>query len=151
MARLDYYTIELNIQTVLQAAAALSGVTVEVEHDVNFNEGDHVLIKLARREAPASMQGLSAGTRTRMLVHFELYCMSCHLNVPQARQNRDNLIGNVENVLMADRTFSNSQIATSWFEGGEFEEGQARGAAGIGSTFYSLGTIHLVVDATASN
>ena len=143
MARLDYYQIELDMQTALKANAGLAGVTVDVERDVNFGESDSVVIYLRRRDAPSGMQAMNAGTRTRFLVHIELYCMSCHLEMATARRNRDNLLGKVELACMADRTFANAQVATSWIEGGEFEDGRG------GTGFYSLGTIRVVLDASA--
>ena len=147
MARFDYFQLERDIQTKLQADAGLAGVTILVEENVSFFENDHVIIHLKRREVPDEMQSFSAGTRMRMLLRLELVCVSFAFELAVARENRDDLVGKVELALMGDRQFSNSlQVNSSWIEGGEFEDGTTGE-----KQLYSLATIDLVVDVVAIN
>ena len=140
MARVNYFALEEAIQTILRADPTLSGVSVEIEREIEFidNAQSAVIIYLDGREAPEDMQRLAAGTRTDFHVMFTLWCMEFHLDsIAQAAKLRDDLIGKVEVALMKERTL-NGNVQGSWLEGGEFL------TADSGSGFLSAGEIKLV-------
>ena len=146
MARVDYFGIEAAIQDILQADANLSGVQVLVEPAMVHQEGDVVAIYVDRRSAPADLQTISAGTRTRFLVSFSLWCYHMNLDVPTALQKRDDLMGKVEVALMAVNRNLNSTVNMSWLEGGEFLNGQSEN----NDIFMAGGEIQLIADVTAT-
>lgn len=146
MARLDYFAVAESIKTQLSTYAPLnnSNTKILVEEDVNWHEGDTVVVYLRRREAPGGMQALNAYTKVRMLLHFEIICVSFGMQIEAARERRNDLLSNVELGLMQDSTFANTQVTMSWMAGGTFEDGRAGQ-----NQLYSAGSIELVVDATA--
>ncbi len=144
MARLDYYAIEQAIAAQLTAAAELSGVTVTVEQEPEFDEGSKVIIYLINREAPEELQSLSAGKRTRFYITYVAVCVAQALDLRGAMEARDDLLGNVETALMSDRTFSGA-ANTSWIGGGDFENAR-NGDEGL---FNAAGEIEIVVDAVS--
>ena len=148
MARVDYYAIELAIQTLLQGATSLSGVMVTVEEELLFGAETTpwVGIYLDRRDAPADLQGLSAGQRTRFLLRFSIWAWEYSLeSVAKAIQLRDDLLGKVEIVLMGNRTLDGT-VNKCWLEGGEMPSARLPG----GSGWVSGGEIVLVADAVAT-
>lgn len=149
MARVDYYAIELAIQTQLQAASGLTGVTVALEEELPFGMASDqtVEIYLERREAAADLQGLSAGRQTRFRLHLSLWCWGYSLeSVAKACQIRDDLMGNVELALLGDHTFAGA-VTSSWLEGGQFDTKESPGAT---SGFSMGGQIILVADVKAT-
>tara|TARA_Y100000310_G_scaffold279946_1_gene299384 strand:+ start:176 stop:622 length:447 start_codon:yes stop_codon:yes gene_type:complete len=145
MARVDYYQIEKDIKTQLEADADLASVSVRIEEEPEFVMGDHVIIYLLGREAPEDMQSISAGTETRYLVTFSIMCFSTGLQLEQLLERRDDLLSQVELALMSNRKFANAQIQSSWLQGGEFENSR-NGDEGL---FNAGAEIELVVDVTA--
>ncbi len=145
MARVDYYAIEQGIETLLKADTDLSEANIAIEEELTFQRGDTILIYLDRRDAPAEEQTLSAGTRTRLLVTFSIWCFHFGMSKKQdVLERRDDLIGNTEIALMQDRTLSGT-VETSWLVGGEFQTGPNPEGKGYGSG----GEIQLVADVNA--
>lgn len=142
MAVINYYQIEQDIATQLRADARLSGVAVTVEEEPEFGEGKFVVIYLINREAPAEMQSISSNQRVRMAVSYVLVCAASGLELAAAMEDRDDLIGNVELSLMANTTFSNAQVISSYLRGGEFENSRS-GDEGL---FNASGEVELVID-----
>jgi len=151
MARIDYHDIETGIKAVLEADAALTGVTVEVEREFPFGGADvppWVGIYLESRAAPEDMQSLSAGTRTRYLLRFSLWCMRFSIeSVEKAMELRDDLLGDVEIVLMKDRTLG-GKVSVSWLEGGDMASAQLPSDMGAG--FLAGAEIVMVADVTGT-
>tara|TARA_Y100000310_G_scaffold171492_2_gene171696 strand:+ start:8951 stop:9394 length:444 start_codon:yes stop_codon:yes gene_type:complete len=145
MARIDYYAIEESIATQLRDDATLSGVTVDVEKEPEFTEDKMVIVYCISREAPDDLQSLSAGLRTRFYVTFVAVCIAAALDLKDAMEARDDLLGKVEVALMQDRTFDNAQVKTSWIGGGDFDNARD-GDEGL---FNAAAEIEIVVDATA--
>lgn len=147
MARVDYYAIENAIAAVLRADATLAGVTVMVEEELSFQRGSIVGIYLDDRSSPQDLQAISAGTETRFIVNFTVWCW--HMGIGRDRtmvmQQRDDLVGKVEIALMKNRTLSNT-VNMSWLEGGEFISGPDP----QGNQFMSGAEIKLSADVTAS-
>ena len=147
MARINYFNIETQIKAVLDADANLTGTTILVEEEIAVQRGNVVGIYLDDRSAPADLQSISAGTRTRLLVQFSIWCW--HFGIGRDRrpamQARDDLVGKVEIALMGNRNL-NSTVNTSWLEGGEFISGPDP----TGDQFMSGAQVRLTVDVTAS-
>ena len=147
MSRVNYFEIENQIRAVLAAATDLAGVTILVEEEIAVQRGNVVGIYLDDRSAPSELQSISAGTRTRLLVQFSIWCW--HFGIGRDRrptmQARDDLVGKVEIALMGNRNL-NSTVNTSWLEGGEFISGPDP----TGDQFMSGAQVRLTVDVTAS-
>jgi len=144
MARLDYYAIEVAIKTILDAT--LLATTVLIEEVVAYIEGPLVVIYLDRRRAPAELQQLSAGTSTRFELDLTLWCLALSYDgVREASQLRDNIIGQVEVAMMADRTIGGT-VMSSWIEGGEFRNSRTEDDSG----FISAGEVKIIASARSS-
>jgi hypothetical protein len=152
MARINYYAIEEAIKAILDADVDVqthwdkreTRIIIEREIIFGMDECPCVLIYLDRREAPANMQGLSGGQRTRMSLHFSLWVAEFHLDsVAEASQNRDDLMGLVEVALMKERTL-NDTVGVSWLDGGEFLTAQTDNG------FISCGEILLAAEQVAT-
>ena len=148
MARVDYYAIEQEIKTVLEADAALAGVTVTIEEELMFGSESTpwIGVYLDRRDAPPALQRLGAGQSTRFLLRFPLWCWEYHLeSITKAIQRRDDLVGKIEVALMKNRTLS-GKVATSWLEGGELPSARLPEQAG----FVSGAEVILVAEVSAT-
>jgi len=147
MARVDYFSIETAIKTILDADADLAGVAILIEEELTVQRGNVVGIYLDDRDASDPDQSLSAGTRTRFNVRFSIWCW--HFGVGRDRrvpmEQRDDLVGKVEIALMKERTL-NDTVNMSWLEGGEFLSGPDP----TGNQFMSGASIILVADVVAS-
>jgi hypothetical protein len=148
MARFDYYAVETQIKTILEADSNLTGTTVSIEGELLFSaeQTPWVGIYLERREAPPSLQTLAAGQRTNFLLRFSIWCWSFSLeSIAKAIQLRDDLVGKVEISLMSNRTLGNS-VRKCWLEGGEMPSGRIPDNTG----FVSGAEIILVAEGVAS-
>lgn len=143
MARIDYYDIEEKIKLLLQENDEINTEAhILIEKELTFEQGKIIAIYLDRRDAPANIQSLSAGTRTRFNLQFTIWVFAFSLELQKAIELRDDLLGKVELVLMADRTLKGS-VASSYISGGEFENVTG------GTGFMSGASIELVADKTA--
>lgn len=149
MAAVDYTGILAQIKTILEADALTNNAHVVIEEEPQFGSMDHqrVVALFAERRSPHEGQSLSAGKRTRYLFHVsvwstffaaESYAVAC--------AGRDTLIGNVELVLMKDRTIG-GKATTCWMDGGELLSARSPS----GDVFVSAGQTLLVVDVSAVN
>ena len=148
MARLDYFGIEEAIKTLLEANTNLTGVQVGLEEELPFTAAAdaQVEIYLVRRDTP-ELQPLAAGQRTRFLVRFSIWCYGVSFeSIAKACEARDDLVGNVEISLMADRSLGGT-VNSSWLEGGAFETKEAPGGS---SGFGMGGEIILMADVKAT-
>lgn len=146
MARIDYFSIEEAIKTVLDDDADVTG-SVLIEEEITIQRGNIIGIYLDDRNAADEDQSLSAGTRTRFNVRFTIWCW--HFGIGRDRrgpmEQRDDLVGKVEIALMKKRTL-NDTVTMSWLEGGEFLSGPDP----TGNQFMSGASIILVVDVTGT-
>ncbi len=146
MARVDYYGIQQAIKAVLDADDRLHGVTVIIEED-EFQVEQTPWIGVYLLDRDKDGESIAAGRRQNFNVRYELWCVAHHPeSVRQAAEARDDLIGNAEVALMANRTLRgalNAGVALE-IESGEFES--ARSQAG----FVMAGSIVLRVIATAT-
>lgn len=145
MSRIDYFEIETEIAEILKADATIGGVQVTVEDDLNLEVGPWVSIYLERRD-PTAGQPLAAGTRTRMQLRFSIWCWQYSLDsITEACKNRDDLVGKVEVVLMANRSL-NSKVNYSWLEGGEIQSARVPDTSG----YVAGGEVVVIAEVMAS-
>ncbi len=144
MSRIDYFLIEEKIKQQLEADDELNTDVSEIliEEELTFQRGKIIGIYLDRRDAAPENQTLSFATRIRFELRFNIWVFAWHLEVREAIHLRDDLLGKVELVLMADRSLQGS-VTSSWISGGEFDNGQDGGG------FYSGASIELIADKTA--
>ena len=121
MAAIDYSGIRNQLKTILEADARLAGVRVYVEEEPQFGISDRaqaVVVYLTGRTAPPNVQPLAAGKRTRYFLRVEIGVVYFAMESYKAAcDGRNTLLGNVELVLMKDRTIG-GKVETSWLEGG---------------------------------
>ena len=145
MAKIPYFEIENEISEILRADSTLEGVNITVEDVTDIEAGAWVGIYLLGRSVPEG-QPLAAGTKTRFRLDIALWCWEYSLDsMADAIRKRDDLIGKVEIVLMANRTFNN-MVDYSFLGGGELQSAQLDETAG----FIAGGEILVQADITAS-
>ena len=143
MARVDYYSIEKAIQTVLKADPDMADVDVLVEQDVQLGQNPTVAIYIESRSAPANLQRISAAKRTNFQVIFTLACFGFSLDIEQAMKLRDDLMGKVETALMKNPSLNNA-VSFSYLSGGQFENATAN------NSFIARGDVTLVAEVSAT-
>lgn len=138
---IDYYGVETELRELLQAA--IPEVVVAVEEEMVFSEGQPFIgIYLDRREAPDGLQTLSAGQRVRYRLTFSIWVWAIAIEKDVAIKTRNDLIGRVEQILMANREW-HEQIETSWIGGGELQSGRS-----ARNDFIAGGEITVIADAS---
>ncbi len=146
MAAIDYFDLEEEIKAVLDADASLLelNVAVFVERQMTHRQGPVIGIYLAGREANDERQNLAAGTETRFVIEFAIWCWEFGLEVAPAYKKLYTLLGLVEVALMRNRTL-NAKVASSWLGGGIIDNAlDSEGGFVVGSV------IEFFADATSS-
>lgn len=122
MAAVDYSGIRDKLKDILEADARTSGARIFIEEEPQFGLADQqavIAVFMDRRDAPAPSQGLAAGKRTRYFLRLSLWVVAFSLeNYKGACDRRDEVLGNLELVLMANRTIGD-KVTSAWLEGGE--------------------------------
>lgn len=144
MARIDYWAIEQALKDTLEAN--LNGVSVRVEEEMIFGAEatPWVGVYLERRESPDALQTLCAGQRVRYRMTFSVWCWAYALEMAVAMRERDDLLGKLELILMANREW-HEQIEMSWIGGGELPSARLEQNA----AFVCGGEITVIADASA--
>lgn len=122
MAAVNYAGLLTAYKTIFEADARLAGCRVYVEEDPQFglmDVGSCISIFLLDRK-PTPNQSLSYGKRTRWHARVCFVCIYFSVeSFHKAEIGRDALLGQLELVLMDNRTIS-SLVDSSWLEGGSF-------------------------------
>jgi len=106
MARCDYFAIEKEFAEVFRSAPTLQGYGVVVEKSIEFeSESPMIGIYLERRDASPE-QYMAANTIQRYMLTLSIWCFSFGLNLDEAIQVRDDMIGKVELVLLENPTIN---------------------------------------------
>lgn len=145
MAGINYNAVATGIQSALTGAASLAGVTVVVEERFPWSVEmmPWIGIYFDRRDAPADLQSLTAGSRTRLYLSYRIVCVQHSIQgLQQAINLRNTLLSNAEVALITDRTLGGN-VSTSWLEGGDLDDGQAPD-----KNWMAVGEILLTADAT---
>lgn len=147
MARISYVEIEERLGDHLDAQ--IDGAKILVEQEVIIANEDQpvVAIYFERRELAPNQY-----IKRRVDYHlvYTLLCWTFSLEGPlAAARARDNLVAEVEEVLLGDRTgwAPAGAVETSWIEGGEMPTGRIERARG----FASVGEIRLIVVVNATS
>ena len=120
-APVDYSGIRNSLQSILTGDALTSAARVYIEEDPQFGLADvqqAIIICLDGRTAPAAVQRIASGMRTQY--HLQCVLVTVYFSMASfkdACDGRDTLLGNMELVLMKDRTIG-GKAASSWLEGG---------------------------------
>src|SRR6266852_9413345 len=145
MPRIDYWTVELAIQTILQADAALVAASAfiadpEIPEPESSEQTPWVGIFLETRK-PESRQPLASNTKLRYFATFRLVCLTFGLERAQVMKARDDLIGMVETALMNSPRLNVAgvdKVGFSFLDGGNFTSGQKQVA------WQAIGEVNLV-------
>ena len=123
MAAIPYWSIREEIAEILRAN--LTGITIEIEKELEFgiDQSPWVGIYLERREAPADQQPIAAGRVTRMFLEIHIWVFVHAFDLDLGIKGRDELIGKIELILMANRLL-NETVDSCWLDGGELISGQ---------------------------
>ncbi len=117
----DYSGIRNTLKSIIEGDALTTGTRVYIEEDPQFGLADHqkvIFICLDGRTAPPAAQRLASGLRTQY--HLQCVLVTVFFSMEsfeQACVGRDSLLGNMELVLMKDRTIG-GKATSSWLEGG---------------------------------
>lgn len=154
MGAIAYSAIRDRLKVILEGDSRLEGVRVYVEEEPNFGLQDRPAIALfADRRIPPPGQPLASGQRTRYHLRHSLWVVAFSLeNFAKACEIRDSLIGNLELVLMQNRTINTagntSLVSSSWLEGGEFLNARTDSGA---QCFVAMGETVFVSEVTTAN
>lgn len=144
MAKIDYWAIEEEIKYIIDSN--LDGYQVEIEEDLMFaaEQSPWVGIYLVRRD-PTEGQSIAAGTRLRYALQFSIYVWCFHFDKKEAVRQRDDALGELEVLFLANRTL-NDKVDFVMVQGGELQSGRVEGDIG---GFVSGGEIVLTAEAVA--
>ncbi len=117
----DYSGIRNTIKSILEGDALTSAARVYIEEDPQFGLADvqqAIVICLDGRTAAPTAQRLASGLRTQY--HLQCVLVTAYFSMESfndACEGRDTLLGNMELVLMKDRTIG-GKATSSWLGGG---------------------------------
>lgn len=120
-AAVDYSGIRNKLQSIFEGDDLTSGAKIFIEEDPQFGLSDvqqAIVICLDGRTAPSAAQRLAGGLRTQY--HLQCVLVTVYFSMESfkdACDGRDTLLGNMELVLMKDRTIG-GKATSSWLEGG---------------------------------
>lgn len=118
-----YQTVLDNLRTILKADARTANCDVFLEQDPQFGVSDSpqgALCIVLNRRSPSALQPFAAGTRQRYELSFSVWVVGFSAETfKKAAEVRDDLLGKVELVLMANRTINNA-VEAMQLEGGDF-------------------------------
>jgi len=130
MALIDYNAIATGIATVIRSDATLGepgrNVTVVIEPGIvhSIEATPWIGIYLSRRDAPATMQKLRAGSSLDLELGFTLAVVEHSFDgFPEAARLRNDILGRLEVVMLNNHTLDGT-VQTSWINGGVFENAE---------------------------
>ena len=122
MPRVDYWSVLEETATVLRDALFETQVVVEEPLQLALEMTPRVGVYLDSRTYPAS-QPLAAGRVARVELRLSVWAWCGSLELKAAVKARDELIAQIEEALMLNRTL-NDRVDTLWLEGGEMPSSQ---------------------------
>lgn len=121
MPAVDYSGIRTQLKAILvgDSQTAAARLYVETEPDLGMADANTAIAVYTLDRRPAASQPAAFGKQTIYHLRTSLWAFAFDLEgYEQACVKRDALLGQLELVLMKDRTIGN-KVATSWLEGGE--------------------------------
>jgi hypothetical protein len=134
MARANFQAALDAIKTLLEAN--ITGLTVFVEQDPVFGLSDmgKAVVVLLRNRTLSGNQGMAAGKTNRWSVFIQLWVTGFSAeSYKKAAEIRDELLGEVELVLMQNRTLSGT-VGQLQLEGGVFQNAQNDSMSAFGAS-----------------
>lgn len=125
MAQVDFYGIQQQIKTQLDSSLAsviTSGVRVEIEPLDTLAE-QTLFVGIFLDTSPIELINIGGSTPHIFKPTFLIECVAWHEDMPATIQNRDNLMKEVIEVLLLDRTL-NGLVEVSQVINVDFETGQ---------------------------
>ena len=121
MAAANYHDLLAGLQQIFEGDPRTRDARVFVEEDPQFDliGAQKCILLVLNSRIPTGGQPIAAGKRTRWNVKIGVWACGFGISFEQAAQIRDELVGQIEVVLMANRTIRD-KVATSWLDGGEF-------------------------------
>lgn len=146
MSAIQYREIVDSLRQIFESdpRTADAGVYVEKDLAVDTVGVQKAIVIVLDKRKPSDDQPIAAGRRTRWELHIGVWACGFAIEAEEASRIRDQLLGEVELVLMANRTIRD-KVAGSWLMGGEFVS-----VSGDTNSFSSAETV-LVADVTTSN
>lgn len=146
MSAIRYREIVDSLRQIFEAdpRTADAGVYVEKNPSVDVVGVQKAIIIVLDKRKPSDDQPIAAGRRTRWELHIGVWACGFAMEPEEAARIRDELLGEVELVLMANRTIRD-KVAGSWLMGGEFVSGTQE------QNVFSTAETILVADVTTSN
>lgn len=148
MAGVNYYAIAEAISACIQSNVPnlQDRVFIEEEMPPGHDLNPSVSIMITGRRVPEDRQTLNAGTELLYVVDATIVVYAVSLeHMRKAIEIRDDYLGEIERVLLANITTLGSGIDIAWLDGGTLET--ARTAEGI----YAAGEISLRLEVTGTN
>lgn len=145
MAAVKYHDILSALKLVFESDSRTADAPVYVEKDppVDVLGAQRAIILMLDSRKPNEDQPIAAGKRVRWELKLSVWAAGYAIDVDEAAAIRDELLGQIELVLLANRTIRD-KVASSWMMGGNFIS-----IAGESNIFASAETI-VVCDVTAS-
>jgi hypothetical protein len=144
VAKVDYWGVKNELRQILDDA--LDNVTVVVEADMQMaaEQTPWVGVYLEGRDIPRD-QPIAAGRVSRVRVRLSIWVW-CHNieSLEASEKERDRLLGEIELILMNNRTLNN-KVEALWIEGGELPSTKDPSTPG----FFSGGEIKIASDIRA--
>jgi hypothetical protein len=131
MAAIDYFGIAEEMAEIIHANKPDIMVVVEEELIIGPDNHPIIAVYVDSREVPAN-QPIASGRKMRIIVHFAVWVWSYGLNVKEAIRERDDLIGDVELILMQNRTI-NDLVDMLWIDGGKLPTAMLPDSSGFTS------------------
>lgn len=149
-SKVDYWGIQQEIAEIIRANT--NNHTVVVEQEIQFSPemSPYVCVYCTGRTL-APNQVLAAGRIVTFHVEYTIWLWTYNLQIAQAMRDRDEAIGEIELILMGNRTI-NDLVETSWIKGGRLPSSKLPNALdpGVGGGFIAGGEIQLTVVARAT-
>ncbi len=146
MAKIDWYGFAEQFQTAIQDALPTLMITIEEARPVGPDANPSATIFIKGRRVPDELQTISSHTRTRYIIEMTIWVAAWHLEgFRKACEMRDDLIGDIEDVLLNSANWSSFADAI-YIDGGDLETADQNETGQRG--YYAGGTINFRVDAT---
>lgn len=116
MAQVDFYGIQQQIQTQLQNSLTTAEVRVEIEPIWTAPE-QTLFVGIFLDNCPIELINIGGPTPHIFKPTFLIECVAWHEDMPTVVQNRDNLMKEVTEVLLLDRTLDGKvevSLTTNW-------------------------------------
>jgi hypothetical protein len=144
MPAIDYGLIREKIEAIINEDARLQGATVRIEPEIapSSSQVPWVGIYMESRSAPDADQPAAAGRETVYQIRIMLEIGHYHMNIEEARRLRDVFLGQLELVMMENRTLRDT-VDQMWLVGGSMMTGRREKSTG----FWAAAELEIIAEA----